>query len=308
MNRDVTIVLYHHISERESGLTNQLGLSTKPDVFEKHIKYFSKNYDFVSPTDLLEGHLPRKSLIVTFDDAYRSVLDIACPTLRAVGAPSLFFVNPTTLMSDVVPIDNILSYVLDELGLDAVLSLLDVPAGQVTSIAQLFGKIVSQMNNADVHAAKLRLLSAIGTEEGALRQSSQLFLEQKDIESLLKYDVEIGNHSMSHIFFRSLSPDELKEEICGSRAILKRLTSKPIHYLSIPYGNEIDATSEVLEIARGCGHRAIFLAHAKSNMFWRQQDVYFRISMGNSPPETLGLKLRLMPVLRSIRDMVSVWN
>ena len=83
MRREITVVLYHHIAKEEVGLTRQLSIAIAPDAFEKHIKYFSKNFDFVSGTDLIDGNLPRKPILITFDDAYRSVLDVGHLSLEA---------------------------------------------------------------------------------------------------------------------------------------------------------------------------------------------------------------------------------
>ena len=55
MRREVTIVVYHHIAEHEDPLTSSLGMVTRPDVFEKHIKYFARHYDIVSGSDLVSG-------------------------------------------------------------------------------------------------------------------------------------------------------------------------------------------------------------------------------------------------------------
>ena len=52
----------------------------------------------------------------TFDDAYRSVLDVAGPILKAANAPSVFFVNPATVTDSFLPVDNVLSIAIEEFG------------------------------------------------------------------------------------------------------------------------------------------------------------------------------------------------
>src|ERR1700733_5132904 len=98
MDKEIAIVLYHHISNDLDRLTDLLDVSTAPEVFEKHIRYLSKHFDLIGPDDLLKGKLPRRALLVTFDDAYRSVLDVGGPILASVNAPSIFFLNPATIM------------------------------------------------------------------------------------------------------------------------------------------------------------------------------------------------------------------
>lgn len=303
MRREISIVLYHRIAENEHSLTKQLGVTTKPDTFERHIRYFAQNFDFVSGYDLITGALPRKPILVTFDDAYRSVLDIAGPILKAVKAPSVFFINPATVTRDSLPMDNILSLAVEELGWDKVLSVLNLDKAGITSTTQLIANIVPTMKQAEVNEAKQSLCSAMGTTEAQIRvTSSNLFLDVADLETFTSFRIEIGNHSMSHTFFRSLSWSEMNTEIVKSRTLLQDLSGQPILYLSIPYGNMLDATEHMLDVARHSGHKAIFLVHAKSNRFRPAPDIFYRTSLENTRCNGVSFKLRVSPVLRSIRD------
>ena len=302
MRQEIVIVLYHHIADRGDALTSQLDVSTKSEVFERHIRYFARNFDFVSGTDLIGGVLPRKPILVTFDDAYRSVLDIGGPILKSVNAPSLFFINPATVIGDTLPLDNVLSFAIEELGFKKVLSVLNLDQTNVTSTAGLIATIGPRMNKAKVAAAKERLYLAASTTEREVRRTANIFLDPADFKTLPGVGIEVGNHSMSHMFFRALSRDELNTEIIESRALLERLSGQPIRHLSIPYGNCLDATETALDLARSGGHEAIFLVHAKSNRFPLEPDIFYRISLGNVPPEKLHLRLSVMPMMRSLRD------
>jgi peptidoglycan/xylan/chitin deacetylase (PgdA/CDA1 family) len=90
MHRNVAIVVYHHISDEIHPLTSEIDITIHPDLFAEHIRYFTQNYDLIGINDLLSDNLPRKPLLITFDDAYRSVLDVAAPILQDVNAPAIF--------------------------------------------------------------------------------------------------------------------------------------------------------------------------------------------------------------------------
>ena len=303
MRREVFIVLYHRIAEDEHSLTKQLGVTTKPDTFERHIRYFAQNFDFVSGYELINGTLPRKPILITFDDAYRSVLDTAGPILKAVNAPSVFFINPATVTRRSLPMDNILSLAVEELGWNKVLSVFNLDKTAITSTTQLIANVVPKMTQSEVKEAKQSLCSTMGTNETEIRlKSSKLFLDAADLEMFTSFRIEIGNHSMSHTFFRSLSRSEMNTEIVESRALLQDMSRQPIRYLSIPYGNMLDATENMLDVARHSGHKAIFLVHAKSNRFRPAPDIFYRTSLENTQFNGISFKLRAAPVLRSIRD------
>jgi peptidoglycan/xylan/chitin deacetylase (PgdA/CDA1 family) len=304
MRREIFVVLYHHIAEHDDPLTSQLGLATRPDIFEKHIRYFAQNFDIVNGSDLISGNLPARPLLITFDDAYRSVLDIAGAVLKGANAPSVFFINPKTLAGVTLPIDNILSLAVEELGCERAISALNIANTGISSATRLISDIVPTLTQAQITEAKRLLCLEIGTTEAEIRKSSKLFLDTTDVTTLSSLRMEIGNHSMSHTFFRSLSPDELESEIVESRALLEKISGQPVPCLSIPYGNVLDATENALAAARRCGHRAIFLVHAKSNRFPPAPDIFYRASLGNTALEELPFKLRVMPMLRSLRDWV----
>ncbi|MBR0830158.1 polysaccharide deacetylase family protein [Bradyrhizobium manausense] len=301
MRREVTILVYHHIADHEDPLTSKLGVVTRPDVFEKHIQYFARHFDIVSGSDLVSGTLPRRPLLITFDDAYRSVLDTASTILKTANAPSLFFVNPATMLGSSLPVDNILSLAAEVLGKQQLMALLNINETGLTSVPGLIANVVSKWTQAQIAEAKQQLCAAMGTNELELRRTSKLFLGITDIKRFASLGIEVGNHSMSHTFFRSLSSTELETEIEQSRELLETFSGQRVQCLSIPYGNALDATEGALRAARR-SHKAIFLVHAKSNRFKPATDIFYRISLRNTAPEEIPFKLRIMPVMRCVRD------
>jgi len=305
MNKDITIVAYHHISDDGSKLTKHLGVSTAPELFKKHVEYFASNYNLISGADLLANDLPNKALLLTFDDAYRSVLDVAAPILKAANFPSLFFINPGIVTAEVLPLDNLLSFAVEELTLDRVLVLLNQNHSNIRSLSQLINRIIPIMNPADLEFGKQRIYTELKVTEIELYRASNLFLKEHDIKKLLSCGVDIGNHSMNHKFFRTLSEDQLRTEVVHSKAELQRLSGQSIRFLSIPYGNRKDATSPALAIARASGHEALFLATARSNRFRNSKDIFDRVSLGNESLVALPFKLHAFPLMRCFRDAIS---
>ena len=305
MKQDVSIVCYHDISAEKNCLTSQLSVSTRPDVFRNHISYFVKNFDVIGVDELLSGKLPRRPLLVTFDDAYRSVLTTAGPILTEVNVPSVFSVIASAVQGESLPLDNVLSLAVEEMGLPRFLRLMGLPEKVVSSVGEMISRFVPRMRPTEITALKARMLSAIGTSEAQARQISKIFLDSSDLAKLGHYRIEIGNHSLTHSFFRTLSKEELDIEIGQSRRDLQRLSGQQVRCLSIPYGDERDATENVMAVARASGHVAIFLVHARSNRFRRRDDTYYRVGLSNEGVETMPLTLRAFPILRSFRHGLS---
>jgi peptidoglycan/xylan/chitin deacetylase (PgdA/CDA1 family) len=299
MWRNVSIVTYHDISDESSPFTSQLQISTRPEIFRKHVNYFTRNFDVIGADALLQGNLPQRPLLLTFDDAYRSVLTVAGPILKELNIPSIFFVIPSLLHGDSLPIDNVLSLAVEKMGFSSVLNLMNVKVRRSVSVGEMISRFVANMPQRNIAMLKAQIFSALGTTEKAARCASKAFLEASEIAKFTDYRIEVGNHSMSHSHFRGLSRHEIELEIGQSCRELQNLSGQPVRCLSIPYGNELDATPDAMAFARASGHQAIFLVHARSNRFRPYEDTYYRVSLRNERTWKLQMEIRLLPMIRS---------
>ena len=85
------ILTYHRVAD--IGTCPRLNprlVSATPVEFEKQMRHLARSYRVVSATDVLEAvefgrPLPRRAVLVTFDDAYRDFAEIAWPIMRRHG-------------------------------------------------------------------------------------------------------------------------------------------------------------------------------------------------------------------------------
>lgn len=69
------------------------GLSLKPDLFRKFIRYIQRTNHFLSPSDLSNGG-KENGVLLTFDDCYADNFSNALPILDEFGVKALFFFTP----------------------------------------------------------------------------------------------------------------------------------------------------------------------------------------------------------------------
>jgi peptidoglycan/xylan/chitin deacetylase (PgdA/CDA1 family) len=99
----VPILTYHRFAEE---CDSPMCMPTR--VFKEQIRYLKDNgYHAITPEDLLafleyRQPLPRKSVMITIDDGYRSIYDIAYPVLRENGFTATLFIY--TELIDVSPV------------------------------------------------------------------------------------------------------------------------------------------------------------------------------------------------------------
>ena len=78
---------------------------TSTEEFSTQLEWFqSRGWDFLSAEALLDalrgkGALPSKSILITFDDAYESLLENAVPVLKGFSAPAVVFA-PTQFIGE----------------------------------------------------------------------------------------------------------------------------------------------------------------------------------------------------------------
>src|SRR5688500_9688396 len=119
MLRTVVCSLHHHIGN-ESNFERGLSISTDLEAYKAQIDWMSRNFDFVDLNDMLSGRLPRRPLLLTFDDTFLSVLDAARNILAPRGIPAIYFINPGLLGRSAISLDSTLAWAACKVGIDAV--------------------------------------------------------------------------------------------------------------------------------------------------------------------------------------------
>ena len=98
VSQSLVILQYHHISDSTPKST-----SLSPELFKQHLKYL-KEHDFevlslgaVIKSLNLGEKLKDKTVVITFDDGYRSVYEAAFPLLKKYQYPFTIFVHTSPI-------------------------------------------------------------------------------------------------------------------------------------------------------------------------------------------------------------------
>lgn len=89
----VPVLCYHHFADRCDS-----SLCTPTSVFEQHMKVLKEEgYTVISTAELSEflafrRAIPKKAVVINFDDGYRSTYDIAYPIMKKYGFTATFFI------------------------------------------------------------------------------------------------------------------------------------------------------------------------------------------------------------------------
>lgn len=85
------VLIYYKFNTRPGNT-----LTTPPDVFRRQLDFLQRHYALVTPETVLRTitsgtPFPERAVLLTFDDGYRDVYDVAYPMLRSSGLRAALF-------------------------------------------------------------------------------------------------------------------------------------------------------------------------------------------------------------------------
>jgi peptidoglycan/xylan/chitin deacetylase (PgdA/CDA1 family) len=304
--------LFHDIADSVSEFTAGLGVTLSVAEFEAKIEFLSRYYMPLTLDDYLEGRrkgsLPKRPALVTFDDAYASVALSAAPILRKYKVPAIFFVNASVVGNEELGLDNLLCHIENKSGFETLRSVArrflanaDVPIG---SVENLFDYLLPAMSQEQIRAFRNEICAAAGICPSEIARKTQLYVSAPQLRVLAQSGVEIGSHTFSHVFCRSLVGSDFEREIYQNKSMLEEMTGSRVRAFSVPYGSPKDLTPELAQSLRRSGHEVAFLARNRSNS--ANTDLYRlnRVSVHAGTEGEFFGEIEILPRLRSLADVI----
>lgn len=305
-------LLFHDIADQTSEFTEGLNVTLGRKDFESKIKFISKHYSPISLQDLIDASrqnaLPSRPALITFDDSYASVALNAAPILHRYRIQPVFFVVSSLVGNKELGLDNLICYVAKSAGIKVVNSAAFEALGRrkqtYTSLEQFFDHLLPALSHTEVRRFREALATSAGIHAADLAREAQLYVNEEQLRSLASDGFEIGNHTLSHVFCRSLASNEFVEEIYSNKTKLESITGRTVRAFSVPYGSPIDLTEELERHLHDSKYEATFLARNRSNTPATSLTCLNRIAIhAGSDGDTFG-EIEIFPRLRSLADIL----
>ena len=231
--RSLAVLAYHDIRDQ--------------DRFATQLDHLSRAASPVSLHEVVRaaeggGGLPRRAVLVTFDDGHRDVFDVAMPMLRERGIPATAFAvagligtdapHWWTEVKELVRASGAAPTVADLQPDDAVRALKQVPN--------------------DVRVRTIEELRRTASKPAS--PVSQL--TGPELTRLESEGISIGSHSLTHPCLSTCDTETIRTEIDRSHAILASALGHEIESFAYPDGDRDD---RVADAVRNAGHRVAFL-------------------------------------------------
>jgi peptidoglycan/xylan/chitin deacetylase (PgdA/CDA1 family) len=302
-------VLFHDISDTESPFTAGLGGTVTPKNFEAALTFLTRHYTPVSLQDVLASFdgqpLPSRPVLVTFDDAYKSVSEFAAPICSKFGVPAVFFVNAACLDNRQLALNNLICYVVNRFGLDTINTAIRTVKGEnfaVRSLAEVFARFLPTISLAARKGFRNALIRLAQVSEPDLAAEACLYLSSRQLSELVRSNFEIGNHTYSHVHGRVLSSADFAEEIDANKAALEAASGARVRSFSVPYGSSADLIPALLRHMQSSGYEAIFLAEGRVNSSSVSRSNLDRVSLTAIGDAGMFSEIEILPRLRTVRN------
>ncbi len=266
--RILRVVTYHRVLAPGDGTDYPGVVSTTPEGFERQVRALVSRFRVISLAEAvsaLQGRstLPPRALLFTFDDAYRDFAANAWPVLRSHGLPAVLFV-PTAYPGHPERVfwwDRLyraFASARREHPLPSAAGLLPLatPAQRERSFRRVRDR-VKELPHREAMELVARVCRALepGASEGAV-------LDWDELRMLSREGVAMCAHTRTHPLLDRIGPEEIRAEVAGSLADLRREIGEVHPVLAYP-GGHYGRTA--LRVVRELGIEVAFTTHRGIN-------------------------------------------
>jgi len=257
------VLLYHGVwAEPPAALAGGLHNVT-PDTLGRQLELINRHFTVVGVDEFAAARSRKGLAAVSFDDGYLCVLEEGLPVFEAFEIPFTIYVNGSSFNGQTFWRDKV-RFISER---DLVEAFEEFMAGIQTPGKRKFYRYTKDPSNNSLHVVDQldQFIEQRGLTAEVQREHRYCFDSTKYLiaHPLIAY----GNHSQSHYVMSSLSPDQQREEIEATAALLATNPSiNTSELFSIPFGEERDFDAATVQAARDCGYTGVLLSRAKAHV------------------------------------------
>lgn len=232
-------------------------ISATPEAFAWQMRHLAHNFHVASVWEVLEAvrgakPLPKRSVLLTFDDGYRDFAENAWPILRCLKLPAVLFV-PTAYPGSEKAFwwDRVYSALRCtpkksiKIGDEEIR--LDHAVGRARALVALKDRVKS-LRPLEATA----FIDQVCGELGNRGKGEHAVLTWSELRELRAEGLDVGAHTRSHPIMTRLTRHEIEDEVRTSLEELRRETSSLLPIFCYPNGAVSDDVVEVLRYQGVC--------------------------------------------------------
>ncbi len=248
------IVNYHMVSDQDLPYINNLYSYRNVDTFVRDLDFYNRYFHPIGMAEFLDSikngtELPENSVLLTFDDGFREMSEIAAPLLLEKNIPATFFITTDFIDNQKLNHDNKQSLLVDRL------------KSGISSMG--YNKIMKLMEDSQIPGKRLHerilripykesqlleeIASIVGIDFPLFLRDQRPYMTSAQIKGLLDEGFTVGGHSCDHARFSELSHEEQLEQISLSIDVLAKRFSVDYRVFAFPYSDR-GASASTFEV------------------------------------------------------------
>ena len=258
------ILAYHRVAElRDTPAVDLRNVSATPEGFAQQMEHLARFYRVVSMPEVLEAvekgrPLPKRAVLITFDDAYADFVEIAWPILKQFRFPATMFV-PTAYANQPERAfwwDRLYQAFAAATRTDINVApfgrrLALLPPDQKRRTLRALQDHVTTIP----HCKAQRLVDSVCSELGVSRAQGGSVLTWNQLRELAREGLTLGSHTRTHPIMTQATVEQIRQEVQSSQEDLQREIGACLPIFCYPNGNHNDTVTSVL---RALGIRLAF--------------------------------------------------
>jgi peptidoglycan/xylan/chitin deacetylase (PgdA/CDA1 family) len=243
-SRQLTILMYHRVNvPGVEPLTNPRVISTTPDEFDEQMKWLARNCCPIRFSDLTylkasNRPLPKRSVIVTFDDGYWDNYLYAFPILQRHRVPATIFLVTGHVGKTVA------------FWWERVTAQLKARNYRVEEIVLEIERLLHLPD--EKREAEIREIDAAGVEAAQIGRTSVNWEEVREMSSA---GIEFGGHTVNHPVLSRLTPSTLFYEVGQCKRDIEEKIGKKVETFAYPVGRSFSVNREAVDAVRAAGYK-----------------------------------------------------
>jgi peptidoglycan/xylan/chitin deacetylase (PgdA/CDA1 family) len=267
--RRLTVLAYHRIADcQQDGFdTFRRNVSAIPEEFARQMDYVAERFHPVSLEQVeaaLHGgpRLPRRPLLVTFDDGYRDNLEAALPVLQDRGIPMAVFLA-TGFIGDGLPFPwDLAAWCFHHTAREGA----DMPVIGPRSWAtpnereRVLGAWLETLKRRPEEERE-EAVAALPAALGVVVPSdafSGLCLSWDEVRAMAAAGVSFGAHTERHPILTRVRPERARREVIGSKRRVEEEVGRPVTAFAYPNGCRDDLDGATVRLLAEAGYRLGF--------------------------------------------------
>ena len=248
------ILAYHRVAKlRDTPAVDSRSVSATPGGFAQQMEHLVRFYRVVSMPEVLEAvekgrPLPKRAVLITFDDAYADFAEIAWPILKQFRLHATMFV-PTAYSNQPERAfwwDRLYQAFAatsrTKINVSPLGHLPLLPPDQKRRSLRAIQNHVTTIP----HCEAMRLVDSLCAELGPSCVQGGSVLTWKQLRELAREGLTLGSHTRTHTTMTQVTPERMRKEVQGSQEDLQREIGACLPIFCYPNGNHNDTVVSVL--------------------------------------------------------------